>query len=380
MHSQSVDIREVKDKKMLKTFIYLPSFLYKNLPNWVPPIYADEWKFHDPKVNSSTQFAETSKWLAYRNEKPVGRIMSIIHHKYNEIHHEKTARFFQLDCIDDATVIDALIANAENWALQNEMNFIIGPYGYSGKDPQGLQIEGFEYLPLITTPTNPNYLPAHLERNGYSKHIDCVSYKIQIPEKTFPLYEKIQERICRNQQIRLVEFKSKKQIKPYIVPIFSLVNETFAHLFGFVTMPEIEMKKMAEQYMPVLDPAFIKAVENDRNEVIAFIVAMPDISKGIQKAKGKIFPFGFLHILKSASQTKQLNLMLGAVKQTYRGRGLNVLMGNAIIKSAIKRGFKIMDSHLVLEENKLMCAEYEKLGGEIYKRYRVYGKKLFYDI
>lgn len=376
MNNLSIEIREVTDRKMLKTFIYLPSLLYKDFSNWVPPMYIDEWKFHNPKENTSLQYADVCRWIAYRNKKTVGRIMGIIHHKYNTVHHEKTARFFQLDCINDASVAEALIDKVENWALKNGMNFIIGPYGFSDKDPQGLQIEGFEHLPVIATPANPSYLPRLVVQHGYRKYIDCVSYKITVPDKLLPLYEKIHERISRNQKIHLVEFRSKRQMKPFVVPIFRLVNETFTRIFGFVPMDENEMKKMAAQYMPVLDPAFVKVVIDDKKEVIAFIVAMPGISKGIQKAKGKVFPFGFIHILKSARQTNQLNLMLGAVKQNHRGRGLNVLMGAAIINSAIKRGFKIMDSHLVLEENALMCAEYEKLGGEIYKRYRVFGKKL----
>lgn len=162
----------------------------------------------------------------------------------------------------------------------------------------------------------------------------------------------------------------------WIIPVFRLVNETFTLLYGFSPMRETEMKNMAAQYMPVLDPGFVKVVVNDSNELVAFAVALPDMSRGIRKAKGKIFPFGFIHLLAAARRATQLNMMIGAIKQTHRGIGLNVLMGTAILKAAIRRKFITIDSHLVLETNTAMCGEYEKLGGEVYKRYRINRKRL----
>ena len=372
------DIRllTVSDKKSLKRFIYLPAELYRDQPNWVPPIYMDEWKFHDPAQNPSLQTADTIRLLAYRDDKPVGRVMGIINHKYNEAQGEYTARFFQFDLINDAAVAQALLEAVSQWARAKGMNKLIGPYGFSDKDPQGLQVEGFEQLPVIATPTNPSYIPPLVEQLGFVKHLDCVSFQLAVPERVPELYEKIHERAVRNMQVKVLSFRSKREMKPYIVPVFRLVNETYAPLFGFVPMSETEMKRMAAQYMPVLDPAFVKCVLNNKDELIAFIIGMPDMSDGIRKAKGKLFPFGFLHMLAAARKTKQLDLMLGAIRQDYRGRGLNALLGTELMRAASKRGFKVMDSHLVLEENRLMCAEYEKMGGKVYKRYRVYGKDL----
>lgn len=256
------------------------------------------------------------------------------------------------------------------------MTRVIGPFGFSDKDPQGLQIEGFEYLPVIAAPTNPPYLPPLVEAEGYAKERDAVSYKLPLTEKGPPLYEKVHERILRKGALRLVEFTNKSQIKPYIVPALRLVNETYRHLFGFVPMSEAEMKRLAAQYMPVLDPAFLKLAENQEGEMVGFVVGIPDMSRGIQKAKGKILPFGFLHMLAAARKTKQLNAMLGAIKPGYRSRGVNVLMGKAFRESGLRRGLEYIDSHLVLAENKAMRAEYENLGGEVYKRYRIYEKVL----
>jgi hypothetical protein len=229
---------------------------------------------------------------------------------------------------------------------------------------------------VLATPANPAYLPQLVTREGYSKEIDCVSYQMPIPKEMPPLYAKISERIKKNKALTLLEFKSKRQLKPYIIPVLRLVNETYAPLFGFASMSEEEMKKFASQYLPVLDPEYVKVVVDTTGDVIAFVVAMPDMSAGIQKAKGKLFPFGFIYVLNAMRKSKQLNLMLGAIKNGHRGTGISVMMGKTLIESANKCGLEIMDSHLILENNLLMRGECEKLNGKVCKRYRIFSKSL----
>lgn len=372
----NLTLKIVDSKSLLKDFIFLPEKIYKGSMRWVPPMYVDEWSFHNPKQNKALEYSDVIRLLVYQNNKAVGRIMGIINHKYNREHNEKTARFFALDCIHDQTVAHALIAYIEQWSKEKGMNKLIGPYGFSDKDPQGLQIEGLDLLPVIATPTNPDYLQKLVEHEEYSKELDCVSYQMPVPKQLSPVYQKIFERIYANKNFRLLEFTSKRQLKPYIIPVFRLVNETYAPLFGFVPMTEAEMKKFAAQYLPVLNPELVKVVVSTSNELIAFVVSMPDMSSGIQKAKGRLFPFGFIHVLQSMKKTNQLNLLLGAIKPPYRGKGINVLMGKSLIDSAHKLGLNVMDSHLILETNRVMRAECEKLGGVICKRYRVYQKLL----
>jgi len=372
----TIEIREITTREELRGYIYFPKLIYKNDPHWVPPIYSDEFNFHNAEANSALSYCNVIRLMAYRDRQPVGRIMGIINHKYNNQWGEQTARFFQLDCTNDIEVAHALISEIEKWAKANGMNKVIGPYGFSDKDPQGLQIEGFEFLPVIATPTNPEYLRKLVEGEDYHKEVDCLSYQMPIPQFFPETYNKIYDRLSRNKKIRLLEFSSKRDLKPYIVPVFRLVNECYAPLFGFVPMSEIEMKRFAAQYLPILNPDFVKVVVDLQNEVVAFVVSMPDMSKGIQKAKGRLFPFGFLQILASAKKTRQLDLLLGAVKSSFRGKGLTVLLGKSLMTTASKRGLETMDSHLILETNIRMRAECEKVGGKVYKRYRVYKKMI----
>lgn len=371
-----VEIRPVQSKSDLREFIFLPSKIYHTRKNWVPPLYMDEWKFYDPKENTSLAHCDTIQFLAYCENICVGRIMGIIPHPYNRLKNERTARFFQLECIQDPQVSHALIEAVENWSKQKEANILIGPFGFSDKDPQGLQVEGFEYLPVIATPTNPPYMEELVTKEGFSKLLDCISYKLPIPETIPAFYTQIYERALRNNNVRMIEFKKRSELKPYIVPVFRLINETYKDLFGFVPLEEAEMFEMAKKYLPILNPAFVKVILNDKNEPIAFVIAMPDMSKGIQKAKGKLFPFGFIHILSSAKKTEQLDLLLGAVKEEYQGRGLTSILGIKLMETAKKYGLTYMDSHLVLESNLKMRAEVERLGAKIYKRYRVFMKAI----
>lgn len=376
MLDQGLRIQKINSRKELYNFIKLPAKLYFNEPRWVPPLYADEYQFHDPQKNPAFKQATVERWIAYKNDEPVGRIMGIIHHQYNRLHQEKTARFFQMDCTNDLQVASLLIKTVEEWTLENGMNQLIGPFGFSDKDPQGFQTEGLEYLPVIATPAHPAYMPRLIELLGYGKYVDCVSYRIPVPAVLPPLYERVLARIRQNSRLQLLEFNSKKELTPYIIPVFQLINETYAPLFGFIPMTEEEIKKMAQQYLPILNPSFVKAIVDDKGALLSFVVAMPDLSVGLQKAKGKLFPFGLLYIFSAMRKTRQLNLLLGAVKEGYRGKGLDVYMAMALIKTASAKGMTYMDSHLVLETNHAMRAECEKLGGELYKRFRVFIKEL----
>jgi len=154
----NIEIKEIVTPPQLREYIYFPQTIYKNDSHWVPPIYSDEFDFHNPKRNSALQYSEVIRLMAYREKKSVGRIMGIVNKKYNDQHNERTGRFFQLDCVNDTEVAHVLISKIEKWVKSKGMTKVIGPYGFSDKDPQGLQIEGFDHLPVIATPTNPAYL------------------------------------------------------------------------------------------------------------------------------------------------------------------------------------------------------------------------------
>jgi hypothetical protein len=368
-------IKEVLSKKEKHDFIYLPSLVHQNDTDWLPPIYMDEWVLYDKKKNKSYQYADAVLYLAYKGNKPVGRIMGIINNRYNSIHNENHGRFCFMECFEDQEVFHSLISKVEDWIRNKGMIKIVGPLGFSDKDPQGFQIEGFEYPQFMTSPTNSPYLPLMLEKEGYVKNRDLVNYLAPMPKELPVVYQKVLSRVSKNEDYRIVEFGSKKELKPYIIPVLELMNETFMEIYGFVPLTDKEKTDFAARYLPILDPKFIKVVEND-NGLVAFAIAMPDPSPGIKKANGKLLPFGIFKILWEAKRSKKLLMMLGGIKKEFRGHGIDVLMGVKIIDSAIKQKMELVDSHLVLEDNLRMRSEYERVGGKVIKRFRIFQKDL----
>jgi hypothetical protein len=368
-------IKEVLTRKDLRDFIYLPEKVHKNEPDWLPPIYLDEWELFDKKKNKSYKYADAILLLAYKDGIPVGRIMGIVNNRYNAINNEQHGRFSFMECYNDKEVFHALLVKVEEWVKAKGMTRIIGPLGFSDKDPQGFQIEGFEYPQFMTAPNNSSYLPELIVTEGYEKKVDLVNYLGKLPEK-FPLiYEKVLSRMEHNTEYKIVEFNSKKDLKPYIIGVLELMNETFAEIYGFVPLNDREKTDFAARYLPILDPKFVKVCET-HGKLVGFAVGMPDFSRGIREAKGRLFPFGLFKILKDSKRSKKLLMMLGGVKKEYRGKGLDVLMGVKILQSGIKHKMDTLDSHLVLENNTKMRSEYERVGCSVVKKFRIYQKEL----
>ena len=372
---EEIVIKEVLTRKDLREFIFLPAKVHRGESDWLPPIYMDEWELYNKKKNKSFKYADALLLLAYKNGKPAGRIMGIINKRYNTINHEQHGRFCFMECFNDQEVFHALISHIEVWARENGMTRLVGPLGFSDKDPQGFQIEGFEYPPFITSANNSPYMNQLIEYEGYEKKVDLVNYLAEMP-KVFPhIYERVLERVEKTDGYKIIEFASKRELKPYIIPVLELMNDTFNEIYGFVPLNDKEKSDFAARYLPILDPKFIKVVEKDGN-LIGFAIGMPDVSPGIKACGGKILPFGIFKVLKESKRSKKLLMMLGGVKKDFRGKGIDVLMGVKILQSGIRQKMEFIDSHLVLENNSKMRSEYERIGGRVVKKFRIYQKTL----
>ena len=373
----AIEIKEVKTRRELRTFIYLPEKIRAGHPCWVHPIYVDEKRYFDPKRNKAFSYNDVILLLAYRGGEVVGRVMGIINRRFNAQRKVFVARFSNLETREDPQTVHALISAVEDWSRQKGMKKIIGPYGFTDQDPEGFVIEGFENRATIATYYNEEWMPRLIEKEGYTKDIDYFVYKVEVPKEFPEFYRRIFERVQKRGRFELLEFKTKKELKPWIRPILGLMNECYANgnIYGYTPLDEKEMDDLAGRYLPVIDPRFVKAALKD-HELVAFVVGIPDLTEGIQKAKGRLFPFGFLKILRAAKKTKQFDVLLGAIKDKYRGMGLDVMLGTKIFISANEAGMEIMDSHHEMEENVQMRAEMERMGGKVYKKFRVYQKAL----
>ncbi len=371
----STEIIEVSQKRELKEFIHAPTKLHRGHEGWATPLYSDEWKFFSRRKNKNFNHSDTVMVLAKKRGRIVGRCMGIINKRFLEISGEKTARFGYLESTDDIEVTKALVTHVEKWAKSRNMNKIVGPMGFTDQDPEGFLIEGFGNEPTLATYYNYEFIPEHIEKLGYGKEVDYVVYKIPVTSEYPPIYKKVLERLSRKNEFKLVEFGSASQIKPYIVPVLSLVNDVFSHLYGYVPLAMEEMEDLAKQYLPALNPKFLKVVEKD-SKLVGFILGIPNMDEGFRKARGRLLPLGFYHILSASKRSRQLDLLLGGIDREYRDRGIDVLLGSSLMKSAHDSGIKFMDSHLELESNTLVQAEMKRFGGQVYKKYRIFQKKI----
>ena len=370
-----ITVKEVVTRKDLRDFIFLPEKVHRNEPEWLPPIYMDEWELFDRKKNKSFGYADALILLASRDGKPVGRIMGLINRRYNDIHNEQHGRFCFMECYDDTEVFHALISRVEEWARQNGMTKMVGPLGFSDKDPQGFQIEGFEYPQFITSANNSPYMVSLIENEGYAKKVDLVNYLGEMPKEFPEVYKRVLDRINKTEEFTITEFPTKKKLKPYILRVLELMNETFSEIYGFVPLTDREKSDFAARYMPILDPKFIKVVEKD-GQLIGFAIGLPDLSAGIKACRGRLLPFGILKVLRESKRSKKLIMMLGGVKKEFRGKGIDVLMGVKILQDGINSRMESLDSHLVLEDNLRMRGEYERIGCKVVKKFRIYQKEL----
>jgi hypothetical protein len=368
-------LKEVSTPKELREFIYLPEKIHEGHENWLPPIYIDEKKYFNSKKNLSFRGCDYRQILAYKEGKPVGRIMGIINHQHNQLLGLKNVRFGFIECYNDQDVAHALISDIEKWGKAKGMNKIVGPYGFTDRDVQGALIEGFEYEPVVDSACNFEYLPKLIEKEGYIKELDCVIYRWPLTNQLPEVFDKIFQRVTSRKDCQFWEFTKRSQLKPWIVPVLKAVNESFKDIYGFMPLDEPEMMELAKRYLPILDPKFVKLVTKGE-DVIAFLISMPNMYKGIQKSRGRLFPFGILHILKAMKTAKSINTMLGAVVPAYQKQGLDIFISLTTIESARKAGMTSVDTHVVMEENDDMMAELKKYGAFLIKKFRVFQKPL----
>lgn len=370
-----IEIKIVGNKKLLSEFVHLPEQIHKTHKEWMPNLLIDDFRFFNPSINTSFAHCTTVLAMAYKEKIPAGRIMGIIHKSYNKLNNEKIGRFGFFDCYDDPEVAQKLLTFVEEWCKEHGMTSIAGPYGFSDKDPQGFLIEGFGDTPLICTLCNLPYMVHFTENAGYSKLLDCITYRFDTSLILPPIYARIEKRVLGANRYRLLTFKKKSELEPFVVPVLRLVNDSYTDLYGFFPLSEAEMEELAIRYMPVLRPEYVKIILLD-DEVAAFVVGIPNLANGLQRSRGRIFPFGWLYILQSLYRSKQLDLMLGAVKPGQQGLGLEVAMGLAILETAKESGIETIETHLILETNYKMRSVMERAGATMTKRFRVFQKSL----
>lgn len=380
----AVEIKKVTSKADLKTFIRFNYHLYKDNPYSVPDLYEDMLDTFNPKKNGAYEFCEAELFLAYRDGKVVGRVACLINHKANRTWNTHNARFGWIDFIDDLEVSRALLDTAEAWAREYQCDKLIGPMGFTDLDAEGMLIEGFDQLSTMSTIYNYPYYPKHLEAHGYEREIDWSERKIYVPrpghEADYERYFRVAEIVRKRSNLHIRKFKSVKEIKDgnYIYRLFDVINRSYAPLFGFSEINRRQIDKYANQYLHFLDLRLLVVVENEDNEPVAMGIGMASLSRALQKAKGKLFPFGWWYLLKALywKRSHIIDLLLVGVLPEYQNKGVNALLFADIIPIAKEMGFEYAEGHPILETNDKSANQWNYLDVELHKRRRCYQKTL----
>ncbi len=336
----SIQVVEVVSQAQRKQFVEFPYQLYKNNEFWVPPLKGDELNSITPGKNPAFDFCEAKFWLAYKDGKIAGRIGALVNDLWIDKIGEKLGRITRIEFVNDAEVVKALFNTAEEYLKTKGMSGVMGPLGFSNLDHSGVLIEGQDWLPCMASDYHFDYYKDHFESLGYEKEIDWMEFRITfpdaLPEKAF----KVAEMIKKRYGLKVMNFNNRSELEPYRAMIFNVFNDAFAGLFGTFKLPGKLINYYIDKFFPSINPRYVKIVLDKENELAGFIVALPSLSKALQKAKGKLLPFGWWHLKKALDKPKEMDLMLTGVRPELQKLGVTSLLMNELWNTANSDGVK----------------------------------------
>ncbi|UOU98680.1 GNAT family N-acetyltransferase [Chryseobacterium daecheongense] len=363
---------EVKTRDELKQFVKFPMDLYKGNPYYVPAFINDEINIWNPAENPALQYSESKQYLAFKDQKPAGRIAVIINHKEEKELGIRKVRFGWIDFIDDPEVSQALIQKAIDYAKEKNISKIEGPMGFTNLDKAGMLTLGFDKLATMIGIYNHNYYPKHLENLGLLKEKEWVEFEIMFPDTLPDKIHKFNELISQKYQLKVLRFKTKEEIIQYVDPMFDLLDETYKHLSTYTPISDEQRKTYKEKYFKLIDKDFIVCIVDANNNLISFAITMPSYSKALQKSKGKLLPFGWWHFLQAGKKNDRANFYLIGIHPEYQRRGVTSIIFKEIWKIFRKKGVKYLETNPELEENKSIQLLWQDYNPVNHKRRRTY--------
>lgn len=376
MAPDDLSISPVESKADLHRFVTFPAEIYRDDPNWVPPLIREEKKKLTPGKNPFWEHAEGACFLARRQGRTVGRIAAVKNDLYNEYHNSATGCFGFFESIRDQAVADGLLREAENWLRERGMTEVIGPLNPSTNDVCALLIEGFDRPPRVMMPYNPPWYRELLEKAGYAKAKDLLAYDIPVPEQPEQLNPRLAPLLkalrSRGAAIRYIDLKHLDQ---EIEKVRDIYNEAWAHNWGFVPMTKAEAAHMARELKPLAEPRLAFFAEY-RGVPAGVYVVLPDYNQVLKRMGGKLGPRQILTFLLGRRKIDAIRLMIAGIKPEFQKKGLDVLLFYESAKNSRELGYRDSEISWLLEDNTLVIRATEAMGGTLSKRYRIFGKNL----
>ena len=371
-----IKVKQVLNSSDLELFIKFPMELYKGNPYYVPPLINEEKSIWVKEENPALQYSEAAQFLAYKGKNIVGRIAVMINHKEEKDLGIRKVRFGWLDFIDDIEVSKTLIDTAIEYAKSKGISKIEGPMGFTNLDKAGMLTKGFDKLATMIGIYNFDYYPKHMEQLGLVKEKEWVEFEINFPDTLPDKVEKFSNLIAEKYELELVKFKSKKDILQLVEPMFKLLDDTYKHLSTYTPITQEQIKHYKEKYFKFIDKDYIVCIKDKYGSLISFAITMPSYSKALQKAKGKLFPFGWWHLLNAGKKNDRANFYLIGIHPQYQKRGVTAIIFKEIYETFKKKGVKFLETNPELEENASIQALWQDYHPTNHKRRRTYSLEI----
>lgn len=375
----ALQIKTVSGRKDLRAFIEFPNRLYKGVYGFVPKLFPDEISTLAPDKNPAYKFCDVELYLAVRDGSIVGRVAAIINHIANKTWNHDEVRFGWIDFIDDREVSAALVAKVEEFGRAHGMTSITGPLGFTDFDAEGMLIEGFDQLCTLPLIYNFPYYKDHMEALGFGKEVDWLEYRIHIPDALPDKYDRVSSILRERYGLQVRKLTAREVRKDgWGHKVFDLLNESYGPLYNFTQLTPEMIDKYIDTYLALLDPKFVSIVTNESDEVIGVGITMPSIVRACKKCGGKLFPFGWIHLLRSMylKYEDTLELLLLGVRSDYQKKGVNSLIFQDLLATASKCGFKYAETNAELESNFSMRTLWGDMEYDQHKRRRSWTKPL----
>jgi len=367
-----ITIKEITTKKEMKQFVTFPFSLYKNNKYWVPPIIKDEIDNFDPTKNPVFENADAQFFVAIRDQKIVGRVIAIINWFEVEKQQIKKMRFGWFDVIDDIEVSKALLNKVKEIGLKNNLEYIEGPIGFNNLDKTGVLVEGFDHIGTMITWYNHPYYKDHLEQLGFVKEKEYLESKFKFKSVDAPYFDRISKILKRRFKLKALDFTQTKDIMPYVDEMFEVFSASYSKLSSFVPISDAQIAFFKKKYIGFINPEYIKFVVDENNKLVAFAIVMPSFSEALQKAKGKLFPFGLFHLLKARKHSKDVTFYLIGVHPDYQNKGVHAIIFDQYAKTFTPLGIENCIRTPELEDNKAIQKLWENFNPTTHKRRRTY--------
>lgn len=369
-------LKEVKNKKDLKAFVKFPFTLYKNSKYWVPPIISQEIKTFNKDENPVFKDAEATLFLAFKDNVIVGRIAAIINWLEVKKQNEKKMRFGWFDFIDDLEVSKKLLDKVATIGKSHNLEYLEGPVGFSNLDKVGVMTEGFQSIaPMVTWYNHPYYV-SHYEAAGYQIEKAYSESKFPFRNVKPEFFKKAQELIKKRYQLTPLKLTKTKEVMPYVDKMFDLFNDSYASLASFVAINDIQKAYFKKKFISFINPEYIKFVVDKDDNMVGFAIVMPAFAAALQKMNGKLFPFGFRHIISAKKNSKDVIFYLIGIHPDYQNKGVHAVIFNEYYETFKAKGIETCYRTPELEDNEAIHKIWKHFSPEVYKRRKTFKKSI----